>query len=276
MYVRKCMLCMSVVIITGFICINNGIVKAGQGKAVYAEDGSVRATLGEGKTGTINWKTKYVMAKGMASAPSGTNNSAQGKALARRGATLDAQRNLLETIKGVHIDSKTVMSDLINISEVLKSEVEGTLLNAEVVKETWNDGVYEVIMQVPIGKIISLCINKKMNAEETVSLTESKYTGIIIDARNMEITPAVYINIYDEKGEKVYGPIHTVYHVSSGSIENREGMRTGKNPLCITAKGTTGSAGVDIVISNEDAEKIKNNILNTDILVKGKVCIVIT
>jgi len=57
-----------------------------------------------GDYGYIDWLNQKVYAKGLGIAPKNKRNSTQANALAYRAAVVVAQRNLLEVIKGVHID----------------------------------------------------------------------------------------------------------------------------------------------------------------------------
>lgn len=253
------------------------MVKAGQKTSPYYEKGKIEIDIGEGKTGVINWETRFIAAIGMVASPSSADNPAQGKVLARRGATVDAQKNLLETIKGVRIDSETIVSDLMEVSEVTKTQVEGTLRDAEITEEKWDGEIYEVTMQVAMGTIFKIFekSDDESPGEETGSIKKSKYTGLVVDTRGLGLSPAIFFNIYNEEGEKICGPIHPVYRVSIKDIKDINEGRIGTNPLRITAKDTTGPNGVDIVISNKDATKVKKNVLNTDIFSKGKVIVLV-
>ena len=84
----------------------------------------------------------YVEATGMAVAPENASG-AQAKALARRGAMLDLQRNMLEYIGGVQIDSRTTMDDFMAEDRV-RSEVHGYIRKIEVMKGEWDGECYTV------------------------------------------------------------------------------------------------------------------------------------
>jgi hypothetical protein len=91
----------------------------------------------------------------MAVAPKGMQG-AQARALARRGAIVDLQRNLLEFLKGVQIDAKTTMDDFMADDRV-RSEVNGAIKNVELLKGEWDGEAYTVtgrLMLVPIRQIV--------------------------------------------------------------------------------------------------------------------------
>jgi len=88
----------------------------------------------EKKSGQINWVEGYISAVGEGTAtPSGSKLKDQLRAL--RGATLMAQRSLLETVKGVRIDSQTKVENKMVQDDVINTRIEGTIQGAEIVKQ---------------------------------------------------------------------------------------------------------------------------------------------
>jgi hypothetical protein len=108
----------------------------------FAERPAEAATSAKKETGLVDWGQNYIEATGMAVAPEGTTG-AQGKALARRGAIVDLQRNLLESVGGVQIDSRTTMNDFMAEDRV-RSEVHGLIQNVELLDGTWDGESYTV------------------------------------------------------------------------------------------------------------------------------------
>ncbi len=277
MYLWKTKLSVTSIFLVGILFLNQSMLKAGQKESPHYEKGVARIVTKGGKTGTINWKTRYITSKGMVAAASNTTNSSQRKLLTRRGAIIDAQRNLMEIIKGVRIDSKSTVSDHM-INETIRAEVRGTLKNFEVIDEKWDGEVYEVTMQVPMGKIYKV-FKKKENIEfsekKAVRPKEQEYTGLVIDARGLNLVPAIFINIYNENGRRVFGPMHPVYRVSTKDINSIKEERIGMNPLRITAKSTAGSNKVDLTINKRNLKKIRQMISSADISSMNKVVILI-
>lgn len=90
----------------------------------------------------IDWGQNYIEGTGMAVAPEGTTG-AQAKALARRGALVDLQRNMLEFVCGVQIDARTTMDDFM-AEDMVRSEVHGLIRNVEMLKGEWDGESYTV------------------------------------------------------------------------------------------------------------------------------------
>jgi len=86
--------------------------------------------------GEINWVDGYVSATGNGAAAA-RGNMAQLRPLARRAAVADAYRNLLETIKGVKVDSSTTVENFMVSQDIIKTQVEGVVKNTKLFKETF-------------------------------------------------------------------------------------------------------------------------------------------
>ena len=225
-------------------------------------------------TGLMNWSDGSIRALGMGVAPDGLNE-AQGRLLARRAAMLDLQRNLLETIQGVQIDSKTKMSEYVIKYDIVESKVNGIISGVEIVKETWDPEkkIYEISGQIRQDKLaepmteIAKHINRKKLPKGNKPKT-GDYTGLILDVRHLTVTQQKFFHVLDEKGNVVYGPECAdpskmakdglcVYYQKI-VLTADEKARVGNNPLVIRAQRFS-SNGEDIVIPTTEAEKIRTN-----------------
>lgn len=73
--------------------------------------------------------------------------SGQARAMAERAASLDAQRQILEQLKGVAIDSTTTVENFMTKSDRIRSRVEGIVRGARITDKRYNsDGTVEVDM----------------------------------------------------------------------------------------------------------------------------------
>ena len=88
----------------------------------------------EDYVGRIDWVEGFITAVGHG-AGRGSNNPAQDRALALRAAKTDAQRVLLETVKGVRIDSETRVDMMMVSADVINARVEGIVKGAQIVKQ---------------------------------------------------------------------------------------------------------------------------------------------
>jgi len=83
--------------------------------------------------GDVNWVDGYITATG--NGASVKTNKAQARPLARRAAIADAQRNLLELLKGVKIDSQTTVENFMVTQDLVKTQVSGIVKRAFIFKE---------------------------------------------------------------------------------------------------------------------------------------------
>lgn len=214
----------------------------------------------------------------------------QEQVFAQRVATVAAQRNLLEIINGVQIDSETTIENLYLASDVIKTNVNGLLKGATIVEEGQTaNGAYYVKMQVPLfgasNSVASAVLpqymdalepkaiekaNKKNLSKETIrEISDMAYTGIIIDAKGLGLEPSFSPVIYDSNGRGIYGirNIDKEFAISQGMVEYSNDLanasinsRAGNNPLVIKALATKGGGNsknmVNVVVSVEDGDKI--------------------
>ncbi|MDX8395947.1 MAG: hypothetical protein R8K22_06000, partial [Mariprofundaceae bacterium] len=105
-----------------------------------------------GVNGGINWTTGRVMATGVGVPPARAKYRAKKHALACRAAVTDAQRNLLETTKGVRIQSATLVKDFMVESDLVRSTVKGVVKGAHVMAKSLEaDGSCHVTMAIPLS-----------------------------------------------------------------------------------------------------------------------------
>lgn len=244
----------------------------------------------QGDESTVKWEAdvQAVEAIGIGLPPENANK-ARGRALARRAAIVDAQRNLLEEIEGVQVDAETTVEDLTIASDTIRTKVSGLLQGAKVVEEKYNvDGSYEVKIILPLfgetGSVASVVLPAVAPAqpapipeprlemipqakqEEVVSL---QYTGLVIDATGLDLKATFSPVIYDTNGRAIYGManIDPDFAISKGMVsyaKNTEEacglVRVGTNPLVLKAVSVRGGKNsenkVNVVVTPEDGDVI--------------------
>lgn len=217
------------------------------------------------------------------------------KLMARRAAIVDAQRNLVEIIKGTAVDAETSMENYLVTSDIVKTKVNGMVTGARIVAEKLDaDGSYEVTMEVPmygVGSVSDVAINAIVGDSAPVPVPApnpafvqiynqisvndnsfgSGYTGVVIDAQNSGILRTFCPAVYDTKGRAVYGVnnVDKNFAVNNGIVEYAEGSeqwsrvtagtsRAGANPLVIKIVGLRERVvnKCDVIISEADADKL--------------------
>lgn len=104
------------------------------------------------ENGQINWTQQFIEAEGEGIIDNERfKNPAQARAMAIRGATVVAQRNLLEIVKGVTVTSETTVEDLIATSDKIITRIEGVVKGAQMVgKPVVADGAVKVRLRMPL------------------------------------------------------------------------------------------------------------------------------
>jgi hypothetical protein len=250
--------------------------------------------------GRVNWGAGYIEARGEGAYPP---NASQGQArlMARRAAIADAQRNLLETVNGVRLTAETRVRNFIVESDAIATRVEGILKNATVVSEKDKGNTYEVVMRAPMGSITALAIEASQAPERfdlsqeqvdailsppaevtipsqpprprpqppTIRPNPSKpYTGVIIDARGLDLRPCMCPKIRREDGSEVWGTLNVSpelaieYGIAAWLRDTKDlehpaiRKRIGDNPMFLRAVGVAGAGRGDAVLKADDAQRL--------------------
>jgi len=161
--------------------------------------------------GKVDWSYQTIQATGM-SVVDPARPRAQAIAMAIRGAKVDAQRNLLETIKGVRVVSETKVEDLMVKGDYVYTKIDGVIKGATVVGEPREtpDGRVEVTMQVPmydaggiapplVDKLVPKPpIQKSLSGEDQV--TAQSLSGVVFDLTGVNVEPQMFPTLVDSSG----------------------------------------------------------------------------
>ena len=103
-------------------------------------------------SGYIDWLSQKVYATGVGIAPKDKQNPTQAKTMAYRAAVVVAQRNLLEVIKGMHINSVTVLEERILDDDKIISKIEGIVQFSQVESSrVLENNAVSVTLSMPIA-----------------------------------------------------------------------------------------------------------------------------
>jgi len=231
----------------------------------------------------VDWVKRSVCAKGV-----GAVNPKQPASAARPGAIRAAQmsalRNALELVKGVSINSSTTVSGSMTQSDEIRSKVEGFIKTFKVGREHYMDDLtVEVFAEIPLDAVGEMVLPSSIQAQPSVTswgaphevgssssgtpapgLSRSaNYSGLIIDARGLNVLPALAPRVLDADGKEVYGSANVsrewaVKYGMAGYAKTPEQAkalkdRIGENPGLLKAVRAEGAAKTDVVLSAEDA-----------------------
>ena len=189
--------------------------------------------VSERPNGRVNWTEQYIEAKGSSVIDSERfPNPAQAQAMATRGAVVVAQRNLLEIINGVQVNSETVVVDMITTSDVIYTKVDGVIKGAEIAGDPVESfGMMEVTMRVPLYGRNGLAgaiyddipeVSARAQTAQAAAYTETEITeqlkeellgSLVFDYKGQKIDPSMFPVVLDENNNllldlsKIYDPI---------------------------------------------------------------------
>ncbi len=231
--------------------------------------------------GMVDWSGKTVRARGTGVMDPGNMNKAQARLMAERAAVVVAQRNLLEIVKGVRVDSDTRVQNFMTDYDVVYTHVEGIVKGARQLGPARYDsvaGTVEVELEMPMYGDSSLeqALAPVLGPKGEVAAAGlsprvreffEQYGGLVMDAGNTGLKPALFPKIYDEDGNLLLDTKdYLKYAGKSGQAavqfiraldEVLANKKLGNQPLVLKVKQIRGKLGSDIVIGKLDADKLK-------------------
>lgn len=221
------------------------------------------------ENGYINWTTGEIVATGKAS-PKGnkefSNESVPGSA------RTDANRQIINILKQININGALTIEKYASKNDIILAGIEKTARDAEIIRQYYTSDLAVEIMvktsilggflqlvlpdnirQIPV---INLELRRKPLDEESLILT-----GMIIDARGLDIEPILNPRIISEQGYAVYSEefISRDFAVNNGVCkyicnlnDAMTDKRIGKSPLVFKALRKEGGKNSAIVISTSD------------------------
>lgn len=231
------------------------------------------------------WQTNTLTAEGHGSAPEAEEVTRRTKALAKRAAMMDAQRNLAEQVANVHVTAEKTL---------VKTEIDAVIQFVTVVSEDYDEfGNCTVVLSVPVfgvtnsvAQIAFPPVDKQDFPPPTRNVSaQGNYTGLVVDCGDAELNPVLSPEIRNE-GRTIYaydnldrdkilangvvGYVDTSaddFTLANASGENsfaqvgnkvlaaENDSRVGDNPLVIKVSELSAD-GTCPVISTADADKI--------------------
>ena len=250
--------------------------------------------------GFIDYANRVIVSRGMANISQKNSSTDELQVIEKNlkfskgEARSRARENLLDLIKLVHFDSRTVGEIMVG-DKLIESRIE-TLVGS-----AYQQGEIEYLERNEVA--IALAINMSGLAEILIDasgymsegVAQSTYlmtraatpksertSGIVIDARNIYHIPAMVPKVFNEDEKLVYGPRYYTRSrsVNRGPLGYAHSMedgnvrrRVGNNPLLVEA--ITSNDDINLTISNLDAERIRDAEKKFGILTNCKVLVLL-
>jgi hypothetical protein len=152
--------------------------------------------------------------------------------MAQRGAVVDAQRNLLEIIKGVNVTSETTVQDMITTRDYIYTRVDGVIKGAKMVGEPIEkDGIIEVRMRISLYEQNGLApaiyedipsLKKTTKVSDVVNnvpdeIKEQALQALAFNMGGKKFDPSMFPVIVDENNNLVLD-LSKIYDPKSGKF----------------------------------------------------------
>ncbi len=250
--------------------------------------------------GYIDWTKNELVVYGDGVVPDHITNPAQRRLLGFRAAKAVAYRNLLEMAGQVQVDAETRVQNYVLASDSISVRVRGLIRGARVVagSQVVNEGLYRIALRLPLlggfadavlpevdpsdpsaynltlptppAPADSLATDslEEMEEEPVVFVPQEPYTGLLVDARGLNLQPSMSPRILSDEGRVVYGAatVDRSYAAQYGIVgydkdldralvSDRLGGMTA-NPFVVKATGVSGLYSGDVVLGDFDAVRI--------------------
>jgi len=227
------------------------------------------------ETGSINWSTGKVTVTGKAKAlPEKSLESIPGQARA------EANKNIIDILKTIKINNRLSVGKYASTNDILLAGIEKTAMDAVIIKQLYtSNGSLELTIETSIfGGFLQIVLPEEIRQITQINTVETKekkpkldkienyYTGLIVDASQLEFIPVLYPVIMSEQGAEVYSSalISRDYAVQHGVCKYVCDVdraiadeRSGTKPLIIKGLRTEPKENSFIVISTSDADAIE-------------------
>ena len=230
----------------------------------------------------IDWANRTITATGIGAPNPDAPNMAVKRAGAIQAAKMYAVRDMVASVKGMYLSSESTIENYMTTSDVVKTQVEGIAKAFKMVGKPhyFEDGSVEVTMVMSLNGDLSdvamggqsfdadapVVAEADYKLSDIVDVQPGVYTGMIIDCRAVQLRPALSPKVFSKAGAEVYGSanVSKEFAVQQGMLGYLKDVEQAKvnsrvvgNPLVINAIGVKGTNKADIIISDEDAAKIK-------------------
>lgn len=121
--------------------------------------------------------------------------------------------------------------------------------------------------------------------EFSEELVPVEFSGLVVDARHLNLKKALYPKIQTDRGLDIYSPLYVkdAYAIETGYIVYKEDQtgkgveaKVGKNPYFVLALGTAGKNQTDLVIPTDEAAKFLSHPESRKNLTRCRVLILVS
>lgn len=247
--------------------------------------------LARHEQGVIDWTNGVIEAFAYVRGPDSFENEAQARSVAKARAIAEARRNLINILEEIDVTAEMRLKDLSANDPLLEAEIKSLIQKAHLSDLSYrNDGSVRATLSMKIlGSVSEIIIPPWVKSIPPIESQIIKkgagegITGLIFDCRGLRQKPLLVPKVVDEEGREIYGPAfasreNVVRLGMAGWICGMEDAikdwRAGERPLVIKAI-SDAEGGKNVRLANADAEKIRKNARNLDLMRQCRIIIVL-
>jgi len=251
------------------------------------------------REGCIDWANGVFYAVGFGVPNTKFKSAAQRNYSAQVAAEQVAMRNLLRLIETTHLDSETTVQDGMLESDRIRTTIKGKIRHVQMVgaPRYMSDGSVIVIMKMQMREVVKVLAEdpgiKAFSAPHEIqapqalgstSTASGVFTGLLIDARGTEISPALSPKVLNQDGDVIYGfaDVDRQFSLEQGMmgyLKDPQAARTNERikgrPFEIKALHSSGKNNADLVISNADGVRLRQMNREQSFLREARVMVVL-
>ena len=228
--------------------------------------------------GSINWGKGVVVVTGSGAPSLKASNAAVARLGAEQAAKMSALRNALEAIKGVRVKGEQVLGDMMAGDGAVSAKVQGVVRGFKVLDtKYYSDGGIDLVVEVPLSGVVAAIAKP----DTTKPAAATDYTGVIIDARGVDLAPSMLLTLVDAEGGAIMDPASlnatsAQKHGSAAWVKSldaaKKDARIGAKPLIVSPAKSLSPASGACQFSDVDSKSLKAAL---SLLQDGKVIVVV-
>ena len=251
------------------------------------------------RDGCIDWANGVFYAVGFGVPNTKFKSAAQRNYSAQVAAEQVAMRNLLRLVETTLLDSETTVQDGMLESDRIRTKIKGKIRHVQMVgaPRYMSDGSVNVTMKMQMREVVKVLAEdpgiKAFSAPQEIqtpqalgsaSTASGVFTGLLIDARGTEISPALSPKVLNEDGDVIYGfaDVDRQFSLEQGMMgylkdpqAARSNERIKDRPFEIKALHSSGKNNADLVISNADGVRLRQMNREQSFLREARVMVVL-
>jgi hypothetical protein len=231
--------------------------------------------------GAIDWSGKTVWSRGAGVLDPGNSNRDLAWQMAQRAATVVAQRNLLEIVKGIRVDSDTRVQELMAERDSVYQRIEavvkgarqcgptrldslGSTVEVELECDLYGEaGVEGAILPPPVAGPPSGDVGNTSLSDPAREFLR-QYSAVVLDAGSTGLKPSLFPKLYDDRGVLLLDHRElanadatracAVQYVRT--LDQVQARPDFGQPLVLKVREMRGKLGTDMVLSRADADQL--------------------